>query len=111
MLFTKGVGEYEIIGKGRLILRPFEESDFDAVHAYASVVENVQYMVWGPNKESHTKSFILQAISKSKKIPCNNYQYAAVLKSHGKLIGACNIAILSKDEAGIGWILYRDYWR
>jgi len=36
----------------RLILRPFEETDFEAVHAYASVAENVQYMIWGPNKES-----------------------------------------------------------
>lgn len=95
----------------RLILRPFEQNDFEAVHSYASIAENIQYMVWGPNEESHTKAFILQAISKSKEIPCSNYQYAAVLKSNGKLIGACNIAILSKYEAGIGWILHRDYWR
>lgn len=27
----------------RLILRPFIESDFEAVHAYASVPENMQY--------------------------------------------------------------------
>jgi ribosomal-protein-alanine N-acetyltransferase len=95
----------------RLILRPFEENDFKAVHAYASVTENVQYMVWEPNEESHTKAFILQAIAKSKEIPCNNYQYAAVLKSSKKLIGACNLAILSDGEAEIGWILHRDYWK
>jgi putative DNA primase/helicase len=93
----------------RLILRPFEENDFKAVHAYASVTENVQYMVWEPNEESHTKAFILQAIAKSKEIPCNNYQYAAVLKSSKKLIGAYNLAILSDGEAEIGWILHRDY--
>ena len=95
----------------RLILRPLEENDFEAVHAYASVAENVQFMVWGPNEELHTKAFILQAIMKSKEIPCNNYQYAAVLKSGGKLIGACNIAISSEDEAEIGWILHRNYWK
>ncbi len=72
-----------------LILRPFEENDFKAVHAYASVTENVQY----------------------KEIPCNNYQYAAVLKSSKKLIGACNLAILSDGEVEIGWILHRDYWK
>lgn len=37
----------------RLLLRPFEETDFEAVHAYASVAENVRYMLWGPNDESH----------------------------------------------------------
>ena len=53
----------EILETERLILRPFEEADFEAVHAYASVAENAQYMVWGPNEESHTKAFILQAIA------------------------------------------------
>lgn len=100
-----------ILETERLLLRPFEESDFEAVHTYASIAENIQYMVWGPNEESHTKAFILQAIAKSKEIPCNNYQYAAILKSSVKLIGACNIAMSSKDEAEIGWILHRDYWK
>ena len=94
-----------------LILRPFEENDFEAVHAYASIAENIQYMVWGPNEESHTKAFVLQAIAKSKENPCNNYQYAAVLKSSGKLIGGCNLAMLGEKDAEIGWILHRDYWK
>jgi len=101
----------KILETERLILRPFEENDFEVVHDYASVAENVQYMIWGPNEESHTKAFILQAIEKSKEIPCNNYQYAAVLKSSRKLIGACNIAILDDNEAEIGWILHMDYWK
>lgn len=95
----------------RLILRPFEENDFEAVHAYASVPENVQYMIWGPNEESQTREFILKAIAKSEEIPCNNYHYAAIRKSSGKLIGAANLDIVSEDEAEIGWILHRDYWK
>ena len=31
----------------RLILRPFRETDFDAVHAYASIAENIRYMTGG----------------------------------------------------------------
>ncbi|MGE5613270.1 MAG: GNAT family N-acetyltransferase [Bacillota bacterium] len=95
----------------RLILRPFKETDFEAVHAYASVAENVQYMVWGPNDESQTKAFISQAISQSKESSCRNYQYAALLKSTQRLIGACYLAISGNDEAEIGWILHRDYWK
>lgn len=95
----------------RLILRPFEETDFEAVHAYACVAENVQYMVWGPNEESHTKAFISQAIAQSKENPCRNYHYAVVLKSSQKLIGGCGLAILGKEEAEIGWILHRNYWK
>jgi len=95
----------------RLILRSFVENDFEAVHAYASVPENIQYMMWGPNEESDTKAFIIQAIKKSREIPCKDYQYAAVLKSSGKLIGGCSLTIINGDQAEIGWILHRDYWK
>lgn len=95
----------------RLILRPFEETDFEAVHAYASVARNIQYMEWGPNDESDTKSFISDAIAMSKENPCKNYQYAAVLKSAQKLIGACNLVLRGDDQAELGWILHRDYWK
>ena len=38
----------------RLVLREITERDFDAVHAYASDLEVVQYVPWGPNTESRT---------------------------------------------------------
>lgn len=74
-----------ILETERLILRPFEETDFEAVHAYASVAENVQYMPWGPNDESQTKAFIMRSIAQSRGNPCKEYHYAVVLKSSKKL--------------------------
>lgn len=85
----------------RLILRKFAKDDFPAVHSYASVLENTIYMIWGPNTAEQTHAFINMAISKAEEKPCINYQYAAVLKETGKLIGACNLA-LSEDDAEIG---------
>ncbi len=94
----------------RLLLRKFTENDFDAVHNYASVMDNTVYMEWGPNTAEQTKSFIAYCISKADENPCTNYQFAAVLKDTDRLIGACNLAS-SGDEAEIGWILHRDYWK
>ena len=94
----------------RLILRKFKEDDFAAVHSYASCAENINYMVWGPNSEEQTRAFINMAIAEANETPCMNYQYAAIKKDTNDLIGACNIA-LSGDEAEIGWILHRDYWK
>ena len=93
----------------RLILRKFTAADFDAVHAYASRADNTTFMLWEPNSEEQTRAFIELAIAKADENPCVNFQYAAILKDSGKLIGACNIAA-SGDEAEIGWILHRDYW-
>ena len=52
----------------RLILRPFEETDFEAVHSYASDAENTRFMEWGPNDESDTRNFIAEAIARSRRI-------------------------------------------
>lgn len=101
----------KILETERLILRPFIEGDFEAVHAYASVAENVIYMVWGPNNELDTLEFILQAIKHSKEVPYLNYQFAAIEKESRKLIGACNIVMVRESEGEIGWILHRDYWK
>jgi len=95
----------------RLILRPIEETDFEAVHAYASVADNVMYMDWGPNDESDTKKFIAESIASSKENPCRSHQYAVVLKSTQKLIGGCCLLRSGTEQAEIGWILHRDYWK
>jgi RimJ/RimL family protein N-acetyltransferase len=95
---------------GRLILRSFTPDDFDAVHSYASDPANCIYMVWGPNTDEQTRSFIQTAISMAEETPCRNYQYAAILKDTGNLIGACNLN-LTGNEAEIGWILHRDFWK
>lgn len=94
----------------RLVLRKFGYGDFDAVHSYAGCVENITYMLWGPNSEEQTRQFINTAIESAEKEPCKNYQYAAILKTTGNLIGACDLAI-NGIEAEIGWILHRNYWK
>lgn len=94
----------------RLILRKFTPDDFDAVQSYAGCFENAVYMPCGPNSGEQTKQFIRMAINETEKKPCTNYQFATVLKATEHLIGACDIA-LSGNDAEIGWILHRDYWK
>jgi len=93
-----------------LILRKFEEDDWIAVDSYTSCEENVVYVLWGPNSVAQTQDFIRFAIAKAEEVPCTNYQYAAALKETNQLIGGCNLAV-AEDEAEIGWILHRDYWK
>ncbi|MCL1965013.1 MAG: GNAT family N-acetyltransferase [Firmicutes bacterium] len=94
----------------RLVLRAYTENDFAAVHSYASRVENVRYMPFGPNSEEETRAFISMAIAKAGETPCDNVQYAVTLKSTGALIGGCSLA-LTGGGAEIGWMLHRDHWR
>ena len=53
----------------RLILRDFKRSDWKAVHEYASDLEVVKYMPWGPNSEEETKIYIDCRIGEVKGVP------------------------------------------
>ena len=46
----------ELIQADRVLLRDFEQADWQAVHSYASDPEVVRYMDWGPNTEDETKT-------------------------------------------------------
>lgn len=96
----------------RLILRDFKRSDFQAIHSYASNIENLKYMIWGPNTEEDTIGFIENCINSRKRIPRLNYDFAIVNKSIRKVIGGCGIYLNQEfNEGMIGWILHKDYWK
>jgi len=98
------------IETSRLILRPYQETDFAAVHSYASNPENVTYMLFGPNNEEETRAFLSFAMGNTAKDPIINYELAVTLKSTGQLIGGCNLA--TDDDCGaVGWILHKDHWQ
>ena len=94
----------------RLILRKYKISDFNAVHSYASCVENILYLPWEPNSEDVTREFINRAIAQAEKNPICEYEYAVVIKKTDALIGGCWISPSDGDQAMLGWCLHRDYW-
>ena len=94
----------------RLILRKYKTDDFEAVHSYGSSEENTIYMLFGANTEERTREVIRHFIDCSEVEPMTDYHFAVVLKENNHLIGGCSI-VISDDEAEIGWLLHRDYWR
>ena len=94
----------------RLILREFEADDFLSVHAYASEVDNVKYMIWGPNDEKATESFINNCIQWQNELPRLKYDFAVTLKSTGQLIGGCGLYLEDDSaQATLGWILHMQF--
>ena len=71
----------------RLILRPYEPTDFDAVHAYSSDPENLTYMLWGPNTPEETREFIEDAIAAAESPRPEEYLFAVIERSSDTLIG------------------------
>lgn len=96
----------------RLLLRPFVEDDWRAVHGYAADLEVCRYMPWGPSTEESTREFIKSAIANQDEKPRISFPFAVILKPEQTLIGGSGIHISSRGdrEGWIGYCINRRHW-
>jgi len=101
-----------LIQTERLLIREVEESDFDAIHAYASDPEVVEHMSWGPNTEQATRDFIAICLSKIQAEPRLEYVVAVVPKGQPELVGTVGIYLPSghAHSAMLGYAFGREAW-
>ncbi len=95
----------------RLILRPFQSTDFAKVHEYASDLDVCRFMVHGPNTMEDTKQFLSMAISEIGKVPFENL-HLAIVRGPDELIGACALGNISHHhlDADLGYCFNKRYW-
>lgn len=96
----------------RLVLRDFRDDDFEAVHAYASDPEVVEYVPWGPNTETDTRDFLERATADASADPRTRYALAVVRSEDDRLLG-CAVLYLENaagHQAMLGYALARAAW-
>lgn len=86
----------------RLIIRRFEESDWQDLHEYLSDTEVVKFEPYEIYSESQAKE---EAIARSK----DNSFYAVCLKENGKLIGNLYFCKEDFDTFELGYVFNRKY--
>ena len=95
----------------RLLLRDFEEEDWEAVHAYASDPDVVRDLPWGPNSVENTQGFVQARQQDKEAIPRNDFDLAVTLRDSGRLIGGCVIHVDQPQHKGcIGYCLCKSEW-
>lgn len=96
----------------RLLLREFEESDWQAVLTYQSDPLYLQYNPWTYRTEEDVRHFVQTFITWSEEQPRSKFQLAIILQAEGRLIGNCGIRRRSSYamEADIGYELDSRYW-
>jgi RimJ/RimL family protein N-acetyltransferase len=101
-----------MIETDRLTLRELAEDDFDAVHAYASDPEVVEYVPWGPNTVQVTRDFIARHREKATAEPRLEYVFAVVPKGDERLVGTVGIYLPSAEAhlAMLGYAYGREAW-
>jgi RimJ/RimL family protein N-acetyltransferase len=101
-----------LIHTRRLVLREIDEDDFDAVHAYGSDPEVVQYVPWGPNTEPVTHDFIQRCMERAMAEPRLEYVFGVVPRESIDLVGSVGLYLRSADahQAMLGYAYGRAAW-
>lgn len=93
----------------RLLLRDFRDEDFEAVHAYATDLDVIRFMTWGPNSESETRDFLKRAQSHLEVDPRVEFELAVIRRELGDLIGG--IGLHADGSKGmLGYCFARSAW-
>ena len=104
--------DYIMIETERLILRPWVDSDAEALFKYASDPAIGPIAGWQPHTSVENSLEIIRTVFAAPEI------YAVVLKDTGEPIGSCGIMFsdslyttaIDNDEAAIGYWLGKPYW-
>lgn len=96
----------------RLVLRPYRESDWEAVHEFGADPEVSRYMAWGPNTEEQTRDFIRRCIDQTNDPGRDLYAFAIALRETGAVVGGCNLSWTNREYRTmmIGYTVARPYW-
>ncbi len=96
----------------RLLLRDFEERDWQSVLAYQSDPLYLRYTPWHHRTELEVRSFVRMFIDWSQDQPRHKFQFAITLPPEGRLIGNIGIRMNSPHawEAEMGYELDHRYW-
>jgi RimJ/RimL family protein N-acetyltransferase len=103
-----------LIESSRLLLRPFEMDDCEAVLEYQSNPEVVRYVPWSVRDASMVEKALAKAIHQTKFESQDDYlSLALVRKSDGRLVGQMNAMYVSeKDQCGeIGYVVNPNFSR
>ncbi|PKG39171.1 GNAT family N-acetyltransferase [Psychromonas sp. Urea-02u-13] len=99
------------ISTERLTLRPFQSSDFYALHQLLSDPVVMRFSLNGPYSETKSRDFMNQCIQKSE---TNQPSLLAVINNKtNQLIGSCGFfpqKILGKEELEVGYRLLEEFW-
>lgn len=102
-----------MIETDRLTLRELRQSDFDAVHEYASDPLVTRYTSFGPNTPEETRDFLTRSIEAIAAVPRRVYTFAAIERASGSLIGSCGLQACdgTAQHYAFGYCFNRNAWR
>ena len=89
-------------------LRPLVDSDWNAVHSWASLEQFCRYQAWGPNTETQTRDFVREAVASGTSSPRVRFVYA--ITYDGNVVGSCELNLRGGQQGEVAYGLHPDHW-
>lgn len=101
-----------ILTTKRLVLREFEEEDWQAVLMYLSDPRYLRYYPWTSRSEQDARMYVQKLLTQRQEEPRTKFQLALTLASSGQLIGNAGLRMNTPEarEADIGYELDPHFW-
>ena len=96
----------------RLLLRDYEEADFEAVHAYSRQLRVCRYMSWGPNSEDDTRGFLARTFASREADPRRHWELAITLGPGSPPVGGIGLNVKQPEDrcAEVGYTVCPEHW-
>ena len=108
------------IATERLLLRPFEEGDFDILHRLYGDAEVMRYTPFDAESPAESATHLSRVIDDWRKEPLLSREYVVTVRTGDRAgadriekIGRCHILLDGPEEdsrAMIGWLLVQEAW-
>jgi [ribosomal protein S5]-alanine N-acetyltransferase len=113
MIMTEELKPWFPIRTERLLLRPFTQGDFDAVHAYANDDAVIRFMDWGPNTLEETQAALDRFSETNLRQTLADVNLAIHHVEVGTVIGSIRLSVNNETTrtGDFGYALASAYWR
>ncbi|OHB30782.1 MAG: hypothetical protein A2790_08610 [Phenylobacterium sp. RIFCSPHIGHO2_01_FULL_69_31] len=94
----------------RLRLREFGVNDLDDVHAYASDVDTVRFMEWGPNTAEISRERLRLTLDEQAVWPRREVNLAVELIEANRVIGSVRLGVDQNGGGDMGYVFGSAWW-
>ena len=94
----------------RLRLRELGAADAEDFAALYANHRNTRYLLAGPGDAEGARLHLERALGRQRAPRRDTWELAIELRATGRLVGACDLLLHSREEAEIGYVVSHDHW-
>ena len=95
----------------RLRLRELSTNDEDEFIALYSDARITRHLLYGPTNAESAREHLTAAIRRQRATRRDTWELGVELAATGRLVGACDLTLHSREEAEIGYLLAHACWQ